>query len=208
MSATAPTLVIVPGWRDSGQGHWQTLWADQWPGAVRVRQDDWISPTRTAWVSAIGRTILDQHGPVVVAAHSLGCIASVHLPSEVARRIHGALLVAPADPERRSVLADFAPVPYQPLPYPSIVVASANDPYCPIRTASAYARSWGSTFIRLQHAGHINVESGYGPWPLGWALAQSLAQQQDEPASLLSKPLKPVPAQTLSSGHWCAPAPA
>jgi predicted alpha/beta hydrolase family esterase len=169
-----PTLVIVPGWRDSGPGHWQSLWAESWPGAVRVVQDDWVSPVRTAWVAAIGQTILTQPGPVVIAAHSLGCIATTHLPSEVVQRIQGALLVAPADPERRSVLSDFAPVPYQPLPYRSIVVASNNDPFCPIRTAGAYVRSWGSELVRLQNAGHINIESGFGEWPLGLALLQSL----------------------------------
>jgi predicted alpha/beta hydrolase family esterase len=166
----------VPGWRNSGPGHWQSLWAERLGGAVRVAmaEDDWQRPRRSVWVQAIGRTILAQPGPVVVAAHSLGCIATTHLPKEVARRIRGALLVAPADPERRGVLADFAPVPYQPLPYRSVVVASANDPYCPIRTAGAYARSWGSEVVRLQNAGHINVESGHGKWPLGLALLQSL----------------------------------
>ncbi len=170
------TLVIVPGWRNSGPGHWQSLWAERLAGAVRVEmaEDDWQRPKRGAWVQAIGRTILAQPGPVVVAAHSLGCIATTHLPPEAARRIRGALLVAPADPERRGVLADFAPVPYQPLPYRSVVVASTNDPYCSIRTAGAYARSWGSEVVRLQNAGHINVESGHGEWPLGLALLQSL----------------------------------
>lgn len=174
--SSPPTLVIVPGWRNSGPGHWQSLWAERLGGAVRVAmaEDDWQRPKRSVWVQAIGRTILAQPGPVVVAAHSLGCIATTHLPQEVARRIRGALLVAPADPERRGVLADFAPVPYQPLPYRSVVVASANDPYCPIRTAGAYARSWGSELVRLQNAGHINVESGHGEWPLGLALLQSL----------------------------------
>ena len=77
-------------------------------------------------------------------------------------------------PERRGVLADFAPVPYQPLPFRSVLVASDNDPYCPVRLAGAYARAWGSDFVRLANAGHINVESGHGPWPLGLALLQSL----------------------------------
>ena len=172
--SSQPTIVIVPGWRDSGPGHWQSLWADALPGAVRVVQDDWITPVRTAWVAAIARTILAQPGPVVVAAHSLGCIATTHLPSDAAKRIQGALLVAPADPERRGVLSDFAPVPYQPLPYRSIVVASTNDPFCPVRTAGAYARSWGSELVRLQNAGHINIEAGFGEWPLGLALLQSL----------------------------------
>lgn len=173
-SDSEPTVLIVPGWRDSGPGHWQTLWASQLSGALRVQQEDWTSPRRAPWVESITRTILAQTGPVVIAAHSLGCIATVHLPPEAVARIRGALLVAPADPERRSVLADFAPVPYASLPYPSILVASTNDPFCPIRTAGAYARAWGSGLVRLQNAGHINVEAGFGHWPLGWALLQSL----------------------------------
>jgi predicted alpha/beta hydrolase family esterase len=172
--STTPTLIIVPGWRDSGPGHWQSLWAESLQGAVRVHQDDWISPVRSAWVRGISNTILSQDGPVVIAAHSLGCIATTHLPTEVAQRIQGALLVAPADPERRSALVDFAPVPYQPLPYRSVLVASSNDPFCSVRTAGAYARAWGSEFVRLQNAGHINIESGFGEWPLGLALLQSL----------------------------------
>jgi predicted alpha/beta hydrolase family esterase len=173
MSTHLP-IIIVPGWRDSGPGHWQSLWAQALPGAVRVTQDDWITPSRSAWVASIAHTILAQSGPVVIAAHSLGCIAVTHLPAQAAARIQGALLVAPADPERRGVLADFAPVPYQPLTYRSIVVASTNDPYCPVRTAGAYARAWGSELVRLQNAGHINVEAGFGEWPLGLALLQSL----------------------------------
>lgn len=186
-------IVIVPGWRDSGPGHWQSLWADTLPGAVRVRQDDWITPSRSAWVAAIARTILDQDGPVVIAAHSLGSIAITHLPPQASERIQGALLVAPADPERRGVLADFAPVPYQPLPYRSIIVASSNDPYCPVRTAGAYARAWGSEFVRLQMAGHINIEAGFGPWPLGLALLQSLIGDSSLQA--------PSTAQSLSTSQ-------
>jgi predicted alpha/beta hydrolase family esterase len=176
-----PTLVIVPGWRDSGPGHWQSLWADAVDGAVRVQQDNWISPTRSAWVNRIAETIEAQDGPVVLAAHSLGCVAVAHLAPSVTEKVHGALLVAPADPERRAPLVDFAPVPHAALPYPSILVASVNDPYCPVRTAGAYARAWGSEFVRLQDAGHINVDSGHGPWPLGWALLQSLLQETVTP---------------------------
>ena len=189
------SIIIVPGWRDSGPGHWQSLWADQLPGAVRVKQDDWITPSRKAWVATIGQTILAQDGPVVIVAHSLGCIATTHLPPEVAEKIQGALLVAPADPERRGILADFAPVPYQPLPYRSIIVASSNDPYCPVRTAGAYARAWGSEFVRLQMAGHINIESGFGAWPLGLALLQSLTGE----SYAASIPLTPHSNNALES---------
>jgi predicted alpha/beta hydrolase family esterase len=166
-------ILIVPGWRDSGPGHWQSLWAERYAHTVRVQQDNWLTPARAAWVNTISRTIEAQPGPVVVA-HSLGCIAVTHLPLEVTSRIQGALLVAPADPERRAVLADFAPAPCQKLPYRSILVASSNDPFCPIRLSGAYARNWGSEFVRVPDAGHINVDSGHGEWPLGVALLQSL----------------------------------
>lgn len=170
----SPTVVIVPGWRNSGPGHWQSLWAQRLPKVLRVEQDDWVAPQRAPWVERLGETIARAGGPVVVVAHSLGCIATTQLPPALAQPIVGALLVAPADPERRAVLADFAPVPYQALPYRHILVASDNDPYCPVRLAGTYARAWGSEFLRLPGAGHINLDSGHGEWPLGLALLQSL----------------------------------
>ena len=106
---------------------------------------------------------------------STGCtqLDTLGLRLPIKSSFHG---MAPADPERRAVLSSFAPVPFARLPYRSIVVASNNDPYCPVRLANAYARAWGSEFLRLQNAGHINVESGHGEWPLGLALLQSLQE--------------------------------
>ena len=132
------------------------------------------SPTRLAWVGQLEKTVLAAPHPVVIVAHSLGCIATTHMGCEAAARVCGALLVAPADPGRRAVLSDFAPVPFAPPPCRSIVVASSNDPFCPIRLAGAYARAWGSEFVHMQNAGHINIDSGHGEWPLGWALLPSL----------------------------------
>ncbi|MES2938151.1 MAG: alpha/beta hydrolase [Pseudomonadota bacterium] len=172
--ACDPVVLIVPGWRDSGPRHWQSLWAQGLPGARRVVQDNWVTPTREAWLSTIERYIAEIDGPVVLAAHSLGCIASVSLPREAVRNVVGALLVAPANPERRAALAGFAPVPFDPLPYPSVVVGSTNDPYCSARLTAAFAKSWGSEYVRVPGAGHINVASGHGDWPLGFALLQSL----------------------------------
>ena len=189
---TSTSIIIVPGWRDSGPGHWQTLWAERLPQARRVVQDDWHTPTRSAWVARLEETVLEQPSPVVIVAHSLGCITTAHMKPEAAARVRGALLVAPADPERRAVLSDFAPVPYAALPYRSILVASSNDPYCPIRLAGAYARAWGSEFVRLQNAGHINVDSGHGEWPLGRALLQSLME--------VEPPLQATPAEELAQG--------
>ena len=187
-AAPACSVVIVPGWRNSGPGHWQSLWAERIPGAIRVQQKDWMKPHRAPWAEAVYDAISQAPQPVVLAAHSLGCIASVHalaqLPPELLARVAGALFVAPADPERRALFEDFTPVPAQTLPFASIVAASSNDPYCPIRMASAYAKSWGSTFVRVPDAGHINIESGHGEWPLGWALLASLRPQAQAGAAV------------------------
>lgn len=189
---STPRIVIVPGWRNSGPGHWQSLWAACLPDARRVQQEDWLVPQRQAWVQALEREVLADARPVVLVAHSLGCITAVHMGPEAASRVQGALLVAPADPERRAQLSDFAPVPYAPLPYRSVLVASSNDPYCPIRRAGAYARAWGSEFVRLQNAGHINVDSGHGEWPLGRALLQSLTE--------VEQPSRATQAEELAQG--------
>ena len=196
-AVTSTPIIIVPGWRDSGPGHWQTLWADRLPQASRVVQDDWITPTRAAWVAQLEKTVLEQPQPVVIVAHSLGCIATTHMGPEAAAHVRGALLVAPADPERRAILSDFAPVPYAALPYRSILVASSNDPYCPIRLAGAYARAWGSEFVRMQNAGHINVESGHGEWPLGRALLQSLTEQGGGGAEWPAPPVESVQSMAV-----------
>ena len=196
-------IIIVPGWRNSGPDHWQSLWAQQLPHAERVEQDDWLVPHRDPWVAALEQLVLSRPEPVVLAAHSLGCITAAHLGPEASARVRGALLVAPADPERRAQLADFAPVPYAPLPYRSVLVASSNDPYCPIRRAGAYARAWGSEFVRLQNAGHINVESGFGDWPLGLALLQSLMQgdswQPAQPRPAVRSPRSPRPPHVAAA---------
>ncbi|WAT87715.1 RBBP9/YdeN family alpha/beta hydrolase [Delftia acidovorans] len=196
-------IIIVPGWRNSGPDHWQSLWAQQLPHAERVEQDDWLVPHRDPWVAALEQLVLSRPEPVVLAAHSLGCITAAHLGPEASARVRGALLVAPADPERRAQLADFAPVPYAPLPYRSVLVASSNDPYCPIRRAGAYARAWGSEFVRLQNAGHINVESGFGDWPLGLALLQSLMQgdswQPSQPRPAVRSPRSPRPPRVAAA---------
>jgi len=118
----------------------------------------------------------------VFAAHSLGCIALAHWckasPSEV-HKIKGALLVAPADVDSKDApkpLKDFSPVPRDLLPFPTIVVASSSDPYLTIARAREFARSWGSRFVDIGAAGHINGESGLGDWPEGKRLLRHLVE--------------------------------
>ena len=72
------------------------------------------------------------------------------------------------------VVRGFAPMPLQALPFPSIVVASEDDPYVSMARARQFAEAWGSRIENIGPAGHINAESGLGNWPDGLALLESL----------------------------------
>jgi predicted alpha/beta hydrolase family esterase len=177
----SPTIVIVPGWKNSGPGHWQSLWAERLPGAVRVTmaEEDWQRPKQAVWLQAIGMTILAQPGPVVVVAHSLGCIlvAAWASVSRHTARVRGALLVAPGDTEALELkdrLPGWSPISRQRLPFRSILVGSQNDPYCTADRAQALAQAWGARWVNLGAAGHINADSSLGEWPEGQALLQTL----------------------------------
>ena len=178
----AATVLVLPGWQNSGPRHWQTLWEQQNPIFLRVQQRDWEFPHRDWWLERITAEVKQSPAPIVFAAHSLGCIALAHwckaAPGEV-HKIKGALLVAPADVDGKDApkqLKDFSPVPRDLLPFPTIVVASSSDPYLTIGRAREFARSWGSRFVDIGAAGHINGESGLGDWPEGKRLLRHLIE--------------------------------
>jgi len=169
-----PTVLILPGWQNSGPAHWQSRW-EALHGYVRVQQHDWMQPLRGDWMAQLEEAVLAAPGPVVLAAHSLGCMLTAAWASHSrnTHRVLGALLVAPGDPEReelRAVLKSWSPVVTQRLPFASILVGSQTDPYCSFARAQGFARAWGSEFVDYGHAGHINAESGLGDWPQGQAL--------------------------------------
>jgi predicted alpha/beta hydrolase family esterase len=179
------TTLLLPGYRGSGEGHWQRLWLEQEPGARMVVQDDWDRPRLAAWLTRLESAVARAEGPVLVA-HSLACMLVAHLAlrSVTARRVAGALLVAPADIEARrpglAELASFAPIPRDRLPFPAIVVASRNDPYMTFERAASLADGWCADLVDLGEAGHINVDSGHGPWPYGHDLARLLRRARPE----------------------------
>ncbi len=165
------TVIIVPGLGDSGPGHWQTRWGQANPAYRRVRQRDWDHPQVDEWVEALDREIRRAPSPAVLVGHSLGCITIAEWVQRCWTDVRGALLVAPVDVDRRPF---FDTVPLWPLPFPSILVASENDPHLEWERAQCFARHWGSRLVNLGRAGHINVESGFGPWPEGEALLREL----------------------------------
>lgn len=172
--------IIVPGWKNSGPDHWQTLWQDSLPHAVRVAQRDWENPDPRDWIAAVAACVEAAPWPALLIAHSLGCVATAALPPALHGRVAGALLVAPADIEREGAapcLAAFAPITLRSLGFQSVVVASDDDPYCALPRAREFARHWGSRLVVLSGAGHINAAAGYGPWPDGLKILRALRRR-------------------------------
>lgn len=165
------TTLIVPGLNSSGAAHWQTWFESRLTDAVRVVQPDWKRADLPQWTSRLRREISRQKGRVVIAAHSFGVLAAVQAADDYRERIAGALFVAPADPDKFG-LTDHLPTGA--LGFPSVLVASLNDPWLSFDGAARLAARWGSELVDLGAAGHINAETGYGPWPYGLALLQQL----------------------------------
>lgn len=176
-------ILIIPGYQNSGPDHWQSRWQAKLSTARRVEQAEWSKPLRADWTAKVAEAVNEAEKPVVLVAHSLGVAAAVQAVPEFRKPIAGAFFVAPPDvanPEiRPRHLMTFGPYPRDPLPFPSLVVASRNDSFGAFEVVEDIAAAWGSLFIDAGQAGHINAESGYGPWPEGsMAFAQFLSRLQ------------------------------
>lgn len=176
-------VLVLPGIGNSGPQHWQSEWERLDPSMHRVLQDEWDAPRCADWVARIDSVIAQQSLPVVLVTHSSSCALVSHwvlqASAENSARIKGALLVGPSDPTGPNYPigpSGFAPVPLNRLPFPSIVVGSDNDIYVSESQARTYASAWGSKFVLLRGAGHINGESGLGHWPEGLKLLAQLRE--------------------------------
>lgn len=171
-------LLNIPGLHNSGADHWQTLWEEAFPERFkRVQQNNWSTPEKTQWVNALHTAIEHYASPVVLVAHSLGCITVAHWANEKKwPAVAGALLVAPADAEQstRAGFTSFCPVPKNKLPFPSIVVASTNDPYAAMDNSLRLAGYWGSELVCVGDKGHINAQSGLQQWREGLSILSAL----------------------------------
>lgn len=179
--------LIVPGWQGSPAEHWQSHWQQVLPECARVEQDDWLLPQRQAWIAQLERQIAADRRPVVLIAHSLGCVTVAHWAAQAApallARVRGALLVAPADVERvdcPAALRNFAPLPSAALPFPSVLVGSSNDHAATASRVLEFAQNWGSDSVILPDVGHINVQSGHHRWEQGFAWLYQLQARSDE----------------------------
>jgi uncharacterized protein len=182
----AEKILIVPGYRGSGEAHWQTWLEGKLPNCQRVTGIDWNTPSLPRWAEKIGQAIDASKDPVWIVAHSFGALASTvaiaHQPSKIA----GAILVAPADPERFAIagLRDSGDrvaqpsiaslLPQDKLHINGLLIASENDPWLALDDARELAKRWHFPLLNAGRAGHINVDSGHGPWPFLLSMLNAL----------------------------------
>lgn len=163
-------VVIVPGLRNSGPGHWQTVWQQRLANAGRICLPQWERPDLQQWADAIVATVRARRASYIVA-HSFGCLATAYVLEQIRDEVRGVLLVAPADPEKFGVETL---LPHSALPVPGLVVGSLTDPWLSWSKAQQWAQRWALPIYCAGDAGHINAESGHRDWPEGWKLLTRL----------------------------------
>jgi hypothetical protein len=176
-STWPPRLVTVPGLHGSEGAHWQTWLERQFPRSLRVEQTNWDAPDLDRWAQSVNDLLARQRGPFVLAAHSFGCLAAAHALQQRAQRassadVVGVLFVAPASPRKFAFAGAFEAAR---ISVPSILIGSETDPWMPLAGARELAQRFGSAFVNLGDAGHINTAAGFGPWPRAKYFVDTLA---------------------------------
>lgn len=170
---------IVPGLGNSGPEHWQTFFETTGENFRRINQQEWDTPACNNWIETIEEAIASYDpATVVLVGHSLGCSTIAHWAKKYKRKIKGALLVAPSDleaPQYTFPATGFAPIPMDKIHFKTIVVASADDPWVSLERAEYFASYWGSEFINIGNAGHINTASGHKEWKEGLTILKTLS---------------------------------
>ncbi|QKM64697.1 esterase [Polynucleobacter tropicus] len=205
-STQALTTLIIPGFQGSESAHWQSWFQSKIENTHRVHQN-WDEPILAHWAENIRNAIDKCNGKVWIVAHSFGCLAAILAGIDRYQNIAGAMLVAPADPERftlggikeESELTGSESIrsliPTHRLPFPTLVIASDNDPWMQASKVQLWSNIWHSEFINLPSAGHINTASGFGPWHAGLTLFENFQLTQSK---LAAKPLSPMKKRRLS----------
>jgi len=170
------TIIVLPGIGGSGPNHWQTHWEMQNSAMRRFQPSSWDQPDLEDWIAALDNAVSETEEPPLLIAHSLACLLVAHWAARSARQVCGAFLVSVPDPLCAifpSEAATFSDPPELPLPFPSLIVASDNDPYGSLEYAKQRAQQWNGGLVIAGALGHINGNSGIGNWPQGTMLLEA-----------------------------------
>jgi len=177
-------ILTLPGWHNSEPGHWQSEWEAHFPNMRRVQQDDWETPDYSDWSKNLSYAVAACQQPIVLVAHSLGTALVMRWGLEAdTQKIAGAFLVAASDRDRfdnepDAPIRGFAPMLLSRLPFPSVLLASRDDPRVSFKRSIFFAEAWGSVLIDTGELGHMDTELGIWPQGLVW-LGQFLSTLGD-----------------------------
>ena len=163
-------IIVLPGIGGSGETHWQTRWEDADPRMRRFAPASWDHPVLADWIAALDTAIDAGEPRPLLLAHSLACLLVAHWQRVSSRAIAGACLVAVPDPDSAAFPAEaaaFTQPPDNRFGFPSLVVASSDDPYAGLPHVHARAAQWGSAVVEVGARGHINGSSGLADWREG-----------------------------------------
>ena len=196
----AQQFLFLHGLSGSDPDHWQRWLAPRLAerGAeVRFPElPEPEAPDPDRWLDTLASELEEFQGPPVpegllevgvpgagltVLCHSLSCLLWLRAAarSDAPLGADRVLLVAPPWrpdlPEVEPFLAHGAgAADVEAAAGETLIVASEPDPYCP-PGAAKFAGPLGLELIAIPDAGHLNADSGYGPWPAveAWALGEA-----------------------------------
>jgi uncharacterized protein len=169
MRASDFDLLIVPRIGGAAEGDWPSRWRSKLSTARFVHPADPADRRREAWMEAVAGAARKATRPALFVGHGLGTTAIADAAAALGSAdVRGAFLVTPPDERglERLAGADWTPT-RAPLPWPSLVVASRNDPLGAYDAVATLASDWGAELVDAGEAGGLDALSGHGPWPEG-----------------------------------------
>ena len=147
MKVSDATILMLGGDDARDDDHWLGRWGKRLSTARTLAPDEPLS-----------EAMREARSPIVVVAHKDGVERLLKIADEAP--VRGAFLVAPRGGRPMEERDD-------PLPFPSILVASRDDPDCSYGAAEGMGARWGSEVLDAGAAGGLDAASGHGPWPEG-----------------------------------------
>jgi predicted alpha/beta hydrolase family esterase len=172
--SAAPLVLLLPDLDSDSPAYWQRQWIASRNDASIVDMGGSYRPDRNNWTTRIDHATRCAGAPILLVGHGAGALAiawwAVLCAHENESTVVGALLIGPSNPSGAAYgdrLTSFLPLPQTILPFPSLVVASEDDPALPVDRAFNMARQWGSGFARFGDCGHFGDDDGLGNWQQG-----------------------------------------
>ena len=170
-------VIIVHGWQGCNKGHWQEWLYNE---LKRKGTEAYLpllpnagNPIQEKWIQKL-KKFEPFNKETILVGHSLGCTTILRLLEQMTetQKVGKVLLVCGWNEGDHGIkeIANFfkTPLNWKKIKEKAkqfIVINSDNDPYFPLEKGKKLAEELGVKCIVEHNAGHINVKSGFGPYP-------------------------------------------